>query len=156
MKEPVTTDTRCRRYAWALGALTALFAVRVAGQALQRWAPVGALPAFDDFQGSSLPYWLLLSVQIFLLACMVSIASDVAAGTRRRNARAARVLLWVGGLYMAGSTARILLGVVLPDPHAWFTAWIPAFFHVILAAYVLTLAAYHATAWRHGAYPDPA
>ena len=138
-------DARCRRYAWALGALTGLFALRVAGQALQRWAPLPDLPAFDEFQGSALPYWLLLAIQLFLLALMGSITSDVAAGTRRRNRHAARVLAWLGGIYMAGSLGRIAAGLVLADPAPWFTAWIPAFFHVILAGFVLTLAAYHAT-----------
>lgn len=150
-QDSAAADPRCRRYAWALGTLTALFACRVAGQAVQRWAPLDALPAFDDFQGSSLPYWLLLSVQLFLLALMASITADVAAGTRRRNPTSARVLTWLGGLYMAGSIGRIVVGIALANPPPWFTAWIPAVFHVILAGFVLTLAAYHATAWRRGA-----
>ena len=139
-------DARCRRFALALGGLTALFALRVAAQALQRWTPLDALPDFGSFQGSGLPYWLLLAVQLFILALMVSIAYDVAGCTRRRNQRAARVLGWVGAVYMAGSLGRIAIGLALPDAPPWFTAWIPAFFHVILAAFVLTLAAYHATA----------
>ena len=154
LRDAAAADERCRRYAWALGALTAVFGLRVAGQALQYWVGVDRLPPFDAFQGSTLPYWLLLSVQVFLLALMTSITADVGAGTRRRNPGAARVLSWIGAVYMAGSIGRIALGLALPDPPAWFTAWIPAFFHVILAAFVLTLAAYHATAWPRGAQPD--
>ena len=141
-------DPRCRRYAWALGTLTALFALRVAGQALQRWTPLEALPAFGEFQGSGMPYWLLLTVQLFILALMASITQDVAAGTRRRNPRAARLLGWIGAIYMAGSLGRIVAGLVLTDPPPWFTAWIPALFHVVLAGFVVTLAAYQATSAR--------
>ena len=148
MERSNPVDPRCRRYAWGLGVLTALFALRVAGQALQRWMPIDSLPGFGEFQGSGLPYWLLLAVQIFILALMASIAHDVAAGTRRRNPRAARVLGCLGAIYMAGSVGRIAIGVALPDAPPWFTAWIPALFHVILAAFVLTLAAYHSTVRR--------
>jgi hypothetical protein len=147
-RESAAADRRCRRYAWALGTLTAFFALRVAGQALQRWTPLDALPPFGAFQGSGMPYWLLLSVQLFILALMVSITHDVAAGTRRRNPQAARVLGWIGAIYMAGSLGRIVAGLVLADPPPWFTAWIPALFHLILAGFVLTLAAYHSTARR--------
>lgn len=146
--ESAAADPRCRRYAWLLGALTALFALRVAGQVVQRWFPVHALPEFGAFQGSGMPYWLLLAIQLFILALMASITYDVAAGTRRRNPAAARVLGWLGAFYMAGSLGRIAVGLALPNPPPWFTAWIPAFLHVILAAFVLTLAGYHATARR--------
>ena len=137
-----------RRYAGVLGALTALFALRVAGQALQRWAPIEGLPHFGDFQGSGLPYGLLLGVQLVILAVMLWLVRGVAAGTPRPHPHSARVLGWIGGLYMAGSLARIGAGLALRDPPPWFTAWIPAFFHVVLAAFVLTLAAYHSTARR--------
>jgi uncharacterized membrane protein required for colicin V production len=141
-------DARCRRYAWILGVLTALFALRVAGQALQRWMPLDALPAFDGFKGSALPYWLLLAVQLFILVLMASITFDVAAGTRRRNRQSARVLGWLGGIYMASSLGHIAADLALAHPAPWFTAWIPAFFHVVLAGFVVTLAAYHATSGR--------
>jgi hypothetical protein len=138
-------DVRTRRYAAVLAALTVLFALRVAGQALQRWSPVDALPPFGAFQGSSIAYGLLLSIQIVMLVWMSAISVQVGRGRRRRDPRAARVLAWTGGIYMAGSLGRTAVGLTVADAPAWFTAWISAIFHVILAAFVLTLAAYHAT-----------
>ena len=138
-------DPRCRRYALLLGSLTLLFALRVAAQALQRWAPVDWLPSFGNFQGSGIPYWLLLSIQVLLLAMMIAVTGDVEAGQRRRNPRASLMLKWIGGVYMTGSLGRIAVGLALPDAPSWFTTWIPAIFHVVLATFVLTLAAYHGT-----------
>jgi hypothetical protein len=135
---------RERRYAWMLGSLTVLFALRVVGQALQRWAPQPFLPAFDEFQGSGVPYGLLLSIQIVLLLLMARVTRRIATGASRPSRRAARVLGWAGGVYMTGSLLRIVAGVVLPDAPAWFSTWVPAFFHVVLAGFVLTLALYHA------------
>lgn len=57
-----------------------------------------------------------------------------------RRPKGGRVLLWIGGLYMAGSLLRIAVGLVVPGAPAWFSTWIPALFHVVLAGYVLTLA----------------
>jgi hypothetical protein len=133
---------RSVRYAFALAALTGLFGARVLAQALQRWSPVASLPPFDDFQGSDLPYWILLSTQLLLLAWMMAVTRNVAAG-RYPKPRTGRLLAWIGGIYMAGSVARIVVGLGVADAPAWFTAWISAVFHLVLAGFVLTLAAYH-------------
>jgi len=101
--------------AGVLWSLSFLFALRLLGQAVQRWAPQDFLPVFGAFQGSELPYWLLLSAQ----------------------------LAWAGVIYMAGSLARIAVGLAVPAAPDWFRTWIPAVFHVVLAAYVLTLALCH-------------
>ncbi|MEA3192186.1 MAG: hypothetical protein QOD26_519 [Betaproteobacteria bacterium] len=57
-----------------------------------------------------------------------------------RRPKGGRVLLWIGSLYMAGSLLRIAVGLAVPGVPAWFSAWIPALFHLVLASYVLALA----------------
>jgi hypothetical protein len=133
-----------RRLAFLLWLFTALFAARVAGQAIQRWVPQAFLPPFDAFQGSNLPYWQLLSVQIVILAIMCVIAWRAQRNALAAHRRTGRVLAWAGGIYMAGSLGRIAVGALWRDAPAWFSAWIPAFFHVVLAAFVLTLSLYQA------------
>ena len=44
---------------------------------------------------------------------------------------------------MAFSIARIVIGLAVPAAPDWFRTWIPAIFHIALAAFVLTLALYH-------------
>jgi hypothetical protein len=133
-----------RLYALILASLCALFGLRVLGQAIQLWAPQRLLPAFDSFQGSNVAYGLLLSTQLVLIALMVGVTSRILWGALQKSARSARLLGCIGGIYMAGSLGRIGLGLTLSQPSPWFTAWIPAIFHVVLAAFILTLAAYHA------------
>lgn len=53
-----------------LWGLTALFALRVFAQALQYWAPIDSLPDVAAFQGSNLPYPVLLSSQLLILLLM--------------------------------------------------------------------------------------
>ncbi|MBL8475524.1 MAG: hypothetical protein JNK71_05555 [Methyloversatilis sp.] len=122
-----------------LWGLTALFALRVFAQALQYWAPIDSLPDAAAFQGSNLPYPVLLSSQLLILLLMCRgnwlagrgrlVWSD---GTRYRAKLAGRI-------YLAGSIARIGVGVLIPAAPAWFSSWIPAIFHLVLAAFVLAL-----------------
>jgi hypothetical protein len=41
---------------------------------------------------------------------------------------------------MAGALGRIGIGLAVPAAPDWFRTWIPAAFHVVLAAFVLALA----------------
>ena len=134
-----------------LGLLTALFVIRVGGQAVQRWIPQPYLPPFAAFQGSRLPYPVLLLAQLVILSLMVRVCWRAWTGRLDRNVRKGRVLGRAGTAYMAGSLLRIVIGVMVPSASAWFRAWIPGIFHVILAAFVLCLA----HAYRHSQLPWP-
>ena len=135
--------TKRATYAALLWLLTILFVLRVFGQALQLWAPQAFLPPFDAFQGSNLPYRLLLSVQLAILVVMIVVAWRVQTGSLVPSSRTGKALMWAGCIYMTVSVGRIFVGLFAPEAPAWFSTWIPAVFHVVLAAYVLTLAYYH-------------
>ena len=139
-------------YAAVMWALALLFALRVAGQAIQFWAPQPFLPVFGDFQGSGLPYWLLLLSQLVILALMLHYTRRVQVRSLAPRRRSGIALAWFGGLYMAGALGRIAVGLLVPGTAAWFRTWIPAVFHLVLAAFALTLALYHAIEFRpqHG------
>ncbi len=135
--------TGSNRHVIVMALLTAVFGLRVAGQAVQFWAPQSFLPAFESFQGSTLPYSTLLLMQLLILALMLRTCLRVGWGITVPDRRLGRALAWFGALYMAGSVARILVGIAVPSAPAWFSAWIPAFFHLVLAGFVLAAADYH-------------
>ena len=123
--------------------LSGIFAGRVLGQALQIWFPVTFLPPADHFQESTLPYWLLLAAQVAILASMLYLSWRMQTGALVARRRLGTVLLAVGSLYMAVSVGRLAIGLAFEEAHPWFRAWIPAMFHVGLAAFVLTVSLYH-------------
>jgi fatty acid desaturase len=130
-----------------LWGLTALFALRVFGQALQYWAPIDSLPEFAAFQGSDLPYAVLFSSQILILLLMYR-GNWLAGRGRLVWSDSTRYRAKLAGLiYMTGSIVRIGVGMFIPAASAWFSSWIPAIFHVVLAAFVLALA-HHASPAR--------
>lgn len=126
-----------------MAALAALFAVRVVGQALQRWAPQAWLPPADAFQGSGTPYVALLASQLVILALMARFAIRVARGTHPRRPGLGLAMAWLGALYLAGSVARLVIGAAIPSAPPWFHAWIPGMFHLVLATAVLVAAWHH-------------
>ena len=143
LRSPLPPASSLAGYSTVLWLLCALFGLRVAGQAIQYWAPHPALPPFEAFQGSGLPYALLLSVQLVVLAWMGHLARQVSTGRMHPRLRTGRVLAWLGRLYFACMLARLAIGLAFDTGSAWFEAWIPAVFHLALAAFVLTLSAYH-------------
>jgi len=148
LRQPTLTDAgkpdHGRRYALVLWGLTLLFALRVLGQAIQRWFPQEFLPPFAAFQGSALPYWFLLSAQLLILAVMARVSRRVQTGVLKISRRSRTILTWVGSLYMTVALGRLALGLVLTEIAPWFHAWIPAVWHVVLASFVLTIARFDA------------
>lgn len=137
------------RHAYLLWGLTLLFALRVLGQAIQRWLPQTFLPPVAAFQGSELPYGALLSAQLVILAVMAKVSHRVLSGSLTASHRTGIVLRWAGALYMTAALGRLGLGVLLTDLPVWFHAWIPAIWHIVLAGFVLTIARFHTRASAH-------
>jgi hypothetical protein len=131
-----------------LGVLTFAFSLRVIGQAVQAWAPQSFLPPFAAFQGSSLPYGVLLFSQLLILAAMIVVTARIYRGTLTPRRRTGGALALLGGAYLSVSIVRILIGFFIAAAPAWFRTWLPATFHLVLAAFVLTLAHFHHTSRR--------
>jgi hypothetical protein len=132
-----------RVYATTGWILSALFAARVVGQFVQVVSPQPFLPPAQDFQGSNLPYGVLLATQLAILATMVAVTGRLQRGALRARKRTGIVLGIGAALYMAVALGRIAVGLAVAEAPAWFRAWIPASFHVVLAAFVTMLCLYH-------------
>lgn len=143
-------DVAAQRYGWALWLLTLGFLLRVLGQVIQCWAPQPYLPPFHSFQGSNLPYPVLFSVQVILLAIMVRTAHRVQTAALPPSDSAGRILCRLGAIYLGLSLVRIAIGLLVPPAPEWFRTWIPAIFHVVLATYVVVLGRYHRWAQTRG------
>ena len=139
----VKTAAALSRYAAAGWLLSTMFGARVLGQVLQRWMPQPFLPPAEAFQGSNLPYAVLLSSQLAILTAMFYLTFRMQTGAMVPSRRIGLGLAWAGGIYMALSIGRIAVGLALPEADPWFSAWVPAFFHLVLAGFVLTVSLYH-------------
>ena len=135
-------SVRNRRFAWVVGVLTLAFALRVTGQAVQRWAPVSFLPVFDDWQGSGLPYLVLLAFQVAIVVLAVVVTIRMSRGRRLIGQRWIVPVLSAGVVYFTVMFARLILGFTVLSDTTWFNRPIPSAFHLVLATQLMLIAAY--------------
>ena len=125
-----------RSYARVLWLLTGLFAFRVAAQpaalAFDR-----LLPSFNSWDGGVLPYPVLLLAQLVILGWLVRTAWRFGAGGVTPRPRLGRAALAFGGVYFAVMFLRLLLGATTLSDVRWFASPLPAFFHLVLATYLV-------------------
>lgn len=130
-------------YVTALWFLIFLFFLRIVGQLIQTVHPVVWLPPLTAWQGSTLPYTALLASQLATIIALTLVARRHAAGEARRNHRLGGWLLLAGLVYFLGMTGRLVIGLADLTEQPWFHQPVPAGFHLVLASFVLILAAYH-------------
>ena len=131
-----------RRVPLLLGAFTALFALRVAGQLLTLFMDIGFLPPFERWYSGLVPYAVLLPAQIALLGLMIAITRDFARGRgvfTTLAPRTGRTLRMASYLYGSVMAARYIVTMALNPELRWFTGTTPIWFHFVLAAFLFTL-----------------
>jgi hypothetical protein len=134
------------RYPLVLGTLTALFAVRVLGQALVAFFDVGFLPPMERWYSGLVPYAVLLPVQLAMIAVMLKVVRDFARGAGwfvELRPRTGTSLVWFSYLYAFGMVVRYATTMARQPELRWFTGTIPIWFHLALAAFLYTLGHYH-------------
>jgi hypothetical protein len=123
--------------------------VRVAAQPLSLWSGAAFLPPFDAWHSGVLPYAVLLTSQLAIVAGAYVLIRGLSAGAVRPRRGVGRVVLAAGSVYAAVMLARLLLGGTVMSGHPWFARPLPALFHLDLAAFVLVYGHVH---YRYGAH----
>lgn len=129
-------DTIDRLLTGVAAGMSVAFLLRALGQVPQAW-----LPPISEWQGSAIPYPILLGTQIVILGILAFMLTRRARGQRVIGRRTSRVIMGVGTVYFAAMTVRLLMGMLmwmlwLPES-AWFMAWISTVFHLVLASIML-------------------
>lgn len=131
-----------RRYFPWMRALAGLFVLRVLAQLIQALHPVSFLPPFQAWHGAVLPYPILVASQVavmLVLACVLwRVRTDAISPSPWKH----RTCFTLGGLYFAFMAFRLFAGLTLLADHPWYSKSLPAFFHVVLATFILMLGHY--------------
>lgn len=131
------------RYAPWLWLLLALFVVRVVAQPLSLVIHGTFLPPFDAWQGSGLPYPVLLGAQLLIIAFMARTATRFGRGDVVPRYRLGVWMLGLGSVYFLTMFVRLLLGLTVFRESRWFSAYLPTTFHLILASWLLLFGHFH-------------
>ena len=131
-----------RRYPFLLGALTAVFVLRVAGQPFTAIADIDFLPPFERWYSGAISYSLLLPIQLFLIVLMMAIVRDFARGRGyfiMLSVRSGRIIRRLSYIYALVMAARYTVTMVLHPELRWFTGTPPIWFHFVLAIFLFIL-----------------
>jgi sterol desaturase/sphingolipid hydroxylase (fatty acid hydroxylase superfamily) len=126
-----------------LRVLCFLFAFRVIAQLVQRLAPVSFLPPDGAWHSGSLPYSLLLTLQILLLIVMALTQVKITRGMLVPRPTVGTGLLSLGAVYFAFMLFRFGAAFTFGAGHPFLGVALPAFFHLVLSAWILVLGFYH-------------
>ncbi len=139
----MTPLTYNRAHVAVLSILLAAFVLRVLAQLAQAYSSIEWLPPFSAWAAGGLPYPVLVTIQVVIIAVAVDIIRKLSRGRVRAQRRWAYWLFGLGGIYFAAMTFRLVAGLTFLADSAWFAASLPAAFHIVLAVFILTLAHYH-------------
>lgn len=123
--------------------LLLLFCFRVGAQLLQYFYPVSFLPAFENWQSGALPYWVLVIFQIIIIVICFRMTYQIITGTAQPNRKTGRFCLLFGIIYFSIMLFRLVAGLTFTPDHVWLGAKLPAFFHLVLASFLLILGHFH-------------
>lgn len=131
-----------RRFFWILLLLGGLFVLRVLAQLVQAVHPVSVLPPFEAWQGSATAYPVLLSAQIAIVVILASVLWGVGTHSVSPQRWKYRACFASGGVYFISMAFRFVAGLTVFSDVTWFSRTIPAFFHIVLATFLLTFGLY--------------
>lgn len=140
-----------RYFPWMLG-LAGLFVLRVLAQLVQALHPLSFLPPFQVWHGAILPYPLLVAFQIAVMSVLARVLWRVRTDAISPSPWKYRTCFSLGGIYFAFMGFRLFAGLTFLADHPWFSRSLPAFFHVVLATFILMLGHY---IYKKGAEPTP-
>lgn len=130
-------------HAACLWFLLALFCFRVAAQLIQTRWPVTWLPDFESWHSAVMPYPLLFSAQLAIIAYCSWMAWRVMTGRLTRSARGAKIYTTLAVVYAVVMFVRLLIGVSDAEAARWFHSYISIAFHFVLAGFLYVVGLYH-------------
>lgn len=120
-----------------------LFLFRVTAQLIQKFYTLPFLPTFDAWYSGALAYPWLLASQLVIITVMAWVISGFAKGRILPRYILGKVLLALGSVYLLVMLFRLIAGFTFAAGHPWLGAHIPAFFHIVLASFVLLVGHFH-------------
>ena len=120
-----------------------LFLFRVTAQLIQKFYTLPFLPPFEAWHSGALAYQWLVASQILIIAVMSWVIADFAKSRLLARRKLGVCLLALGSIYFMAMLFRLIAGFTFATDHPWLGAPIPAFFHVVLAAFVLQVGHFH-------------
>lgn len=126
-----------------LSILLALFCFRVLAQLLQYFLALPYLPPFGAWHSGALPYGLLLTLQLLIIAIYADILRRIATNRMRLRLWQGKLFLVIGLIYFLAMITRLAIGLSGLSDHLWFRSYLPTLFHFVLSGYLIVVGYFH-------------
>jgi uncharacterized protein len=147
-----TTDKiKSTKYLLPMSICFALFLFRIIAQLIQKLYGLPFLPPFEKWYRGVLAYPWLLTSQLSIIALMGWVILGFAKDTVPAFHRLGIALIVLGSIYLSVMLLRLIAGLTFATHHHWLGALLPAFFHIVLATFVLLVGHFHLV---HGKISD--
>lgn len=123
--------------------LLALFLFRVIAQFLQYLFNLSSLPPFESWDSGTLPYGILLAVQLAVVFALSKSIYKVSTHKITPNSKTGYILIASGAIYFTFMLLRLVAGLTILHDIKWFSYPIPSFFHLVLAAFLILFGYFH-------------
>jgi hypothetical protein len=137
MTLPMQASNVSQKYVPWLWLLISMFVLRVIAQPSSLLISSRFLPPFESWHGGVLPYPMLLIIQVLILFWLIRTTRQFAKGSIVPNRRLGTTVLILASIYFIAMLARLFLGMTVLSEHRWFASPLPAFFHLVLASFLL-------------------
>ncbi len=128
---------------WVFMVLLSIFIFRVFAQIIQHFFDSSYLPPFDAWDSGILPYWLLVTIQMFLISILTRITINIAKRRVVPSPKRGKIYLVAGTAYFIVMLIRLIGGFTFASHSTWFNAWLPTIVHLDLALWLVLLGKYH-------------
>lgn len=133
-----------KRYIWIFAILAGLYALQMIGQAVVLFQRLSIFPPVSAWYFGLIPYRVLLPIQFAILSAMVYVTwRFVRAEAWRACSRCAHALTAIAWIYGVVTLLRYATAVTLHPELRGLVGVIPIVPHVVLVAFIYTLARYH-------------
>ncbi len=129
-------------YGAVLWILLGLFCFRVVAQLIQSYFSIELLPAFDAWHSGALPYHYLVITQVLIIFLYGYISVRFTNRSVVPNRKLGNIFFYTGLIYAIVMLARLFIGLFVSSS-AWFHAYLPIFFHFVLAAFLIVVGMFH-------------
>lgn len=130
-------------YVILLSLLLSLFCFRVLAQWVQAYTELAFLPPFQAWQSGAISYKFLLPTQILIIIFYGWIVWCFATKRVSPNRRQGRIFFLAGLIYVLAMVLRLTIGLAGLSQHIWFQSYLPTFFHLVLAIFLIVVGHFH-------------
>ena len=117
--------------------LISLFCFRVFAQIATKYYDLSFLPPFESWHSGSMPYELLLVLQLIIILAMFRFSIKFGKNDILQNSKRGKVIIIIGSIYFIMMIGRLIIGLMGLSEARFFVNYLTTSFHFVLASYLI-------------------